>query len=362
MATMLPTLEAGVASLRRRRLVQGWIELVGEHAQVALFAVGVVALVVRVVGRWESREAAGLIGLAGLAVVTAFLLARRRLPGAASAAAWLDVRGGARGQVVTERELGASAWSEGARAQLQSALAALPAIEWRRALRPALPGAAFAALAVWVPIPREVIGPPPIVAETALEELQEKLETLEETLEVAPEVAEEMEARLERIEDEAASGQPESTFEAIDRLGERLDAEAAEALEAARQASQDLASAASDPSLADAQAALESALAGMKDAGLGKDMPQAVQSALAPGTLTLPQGMQLSSAQLAALSKELQGVLDERLAKLAAGGLLDPSKLRELKLGTGSGLVDLSDFEFDPDHVCDADCKKPGGT
>jgi hypothetical protein len=87
-----------------------------------------------------------------------------------------------------------------------------------------------------------------------------------------------------------------------------------------------------------------------------------VQDALAPGSLSLPQGVQLSSAELAALSQELRGVLDERLAKLAAGRLLDPSKLRELKLGEGVGLGDLSDFEYDPDHVCDEDCKKPGGT
>lgn len=359
---MLPTLETGVACLRRRRLVQRWFELAGTHAQVALFAVGVVALFLRVLGRWESGEAALLLGFAGVAGLTAYASARRRLPSAASAVAWLDVRGGARGQVVTERELGESDWSEAARAQLARALAALPPIGWKRELRPVLPAAAFAALAVWVPIPRAVIGPPPVVTETALEELHEKLETLEETLDLAPEVAGEMAARLERIEDEAASGQPASTFEAIDRLGERLDAEAAEALEAAREASQDLASAASDPSLADAQAALESALAGMQEAGLGKDLPEAVQNALAPGSLSLPEGMQLSSAELAALSKELKGVLDQRLARLAAGRLIDPAKLRELKLGAGGELVDLSDFELDPEHVCDEECKKPGGT
>jgi hypothetical protein len=362
MAAMLPTLEAGVAALRRRRLVQGWIGLAGTHAQVALFGVGVVALFLRVLARWESGEAAQLLAFAGIAGLTALVVARRRLPGAASAVAWLDVRGGARGQVVTERELGASDWSEAARAQLGRALAELPSLEWKRPLRAALPGAAFAALAVWVPIPRAAIGPPPVVAATALEELQEMLETLEETLDLPAEVAEELEARLERIEDEAASGQPASTFEAIDRLGERLAAEAAEALEAARQASQDLASAASDPSLADAQAALESALAGMQEAGLGKDLPEAVQNALAPGSLSLPEGMQLSSAELAALSKELKGVLDQRLERLAAGRLIDPARLKELMLGTGGELVDLSDFEFDPDHVCDEECKKPGGT
>jgi len=358
---MLPRLEDGIVALRRRRLLQGWLELAGVHAQVVLFAAGVAALFLRVVQRWESREAAGLLSLGVLAVLTAFVFAQRRLPSASHATAWLDVRGGARGQILTERELGASAWSEEARGQLATALGALPRPHWR-ALRPALPAAAFAALAVCVPIPHAAVGPPPVVTETALEELHEKLETLEETLKLAPEVAAELEARLERIEDEAANGQPASTFEAIDRLGERLDAEAAEALEAARQASADLASASGDPSLADAQAALESALTGMQEAGLGKDLPEAVQNALAPGSLSLPPGMQLSSAQLAALSKELRGVLDERLAKLAAGRLIDASKLRELKLGEGVGLGDFSEFEFDPDHVCDEDCKKPGGT
>lgn len=362
MPAMLPRLEDGIAALRRRRLVQSWLELAGVHAQVALFAVGIAALFLRVLERWESREAAALLALAGTAALTSFWLAWRRRPGVATAATWLDVRGGARGQVVTETELGESAWSDEARQQLATALETLPRAPWRRALRPALPAALFAALAVWVPIPRKGFGPPPVVTETALEELHEKLETLEETLDLAPEVAEEMEARLERIEDDAASGQPESTFEAIDRLGERLDAEAEQALEAAQRANQDLASAASDPSLADAQAALESALASMKDAGLGKDMPQALQDALQPGSLSLPEGVQLSSAELAALSQELKGVLDARLGKLAAGRLIDPAKLRELKLGEGVGLGDFSDFELDPDHVCDEECKKPGGT
>jgi hypothetical protein len=362
MPAMLPRLEDGIAALRRRRLVQHWLELAGRQAQIALFAAGVAALFLRVFQRWESREAALLFALVGVAALTSLLIAWRRRPGVASAAAWLDVRGGARGQIVTETELGESAWSEEARAQLGTALGALPSAPWRRALRPALPAAAFAGLAVWVPIPRPEFGPPPIVTETALEELHEKLETLEETLDVPPEVAEEMEARLERIEDEAAGGQPTSTFEALDRLGERLDAEAERALESAQRASQDLASAASDPSLADAQAALEAALASMDQAGLGKDMPEAIQDSLQPGALSLPPGAELSSAELAALSKELKGVLDQRLAKLAAGRLIDPAKLRELKLGEGVGLGDFSDFEFDPDHVCDENCRKPGGT
>jgi hypothetical protein len=72
--------------------------------------------------------------------------------------------------------------------------------------------------------------------------------------------------------------------------------------------------------------------------------------------------VQLSSKELVALSRELQGVLDERIAKLVEAGLLDPAALRQLGLGAGEGegkLADLSDLE---DHECDEECKQPGGT
>jgi hypothetical protein len=358
---MLPTLEQGVAALRRRRLLELWLAALGAHAQIALFALGAVALLGRVVARWESREAAVWLALALGALATALVRARRGLPGTASAAAWLDVHGGARGQVVTETELGGSAWTAAARAQLAESLRTLPRPRWRRALRPALPALAFAVLAVWVPIPRPTPGPPPVLTASALAGLEERLETLAETLELAPETAEELAARLERIESEAESGEePASTFEALDRLSERLEAEAERALETAREAGQDLASAAGDPSLADAQTALEAALAGMDAGGLGKEWPEAVEAALQPGTLALPPGVQLTSKELVALSRDLQGVLDARIAKLVEGGLLDPAALRQLGLGEGEGeLADLSDFE---DHECDEECKEPGGT
>jgi hypothetical protein len=306
---------------------------------------------------WERAESAWLLALAALALVSAFVRARAAVPDAERAAAWLDVAGGARGQLVTERELGPSAWSEAARAQLETAMRALPVLPWRRAVRRPLPAAAFAALALWVPIPRTPVGPPPIVTRAALEDLREKLATLEETVELAPEVAQELETRLEHVEEEAASGRPASTFEALDRLEERLDAKAEEALEAAQRAGLDLAAANNDPDLGAAQAALESALAGMKQAGLGKEAPKALEQALQAGSLSLPEGVQLSSAELGALARDLKGALDSRLAKLTAGRLLDPSKLRPLEPGELPSLDD-----FDPEHVCDEDCKKPGGT
>jgi hypothetical protein len=199
------------------------------------------------------------------------------------------------------------------------------------------------------------IGPPPAVATSALERVEEKLETLEEQVELEPEAAEEMHAQIERIEAEAGEGRPESTFEALDRLDESIDARAQEALQAAARASRELGQATSDPNLAEAQSSLQEALKQMDDAGLAKELPQETKQALQPGTLSLPAGVQLSSAQLAKLSQELKGALDARLAKLAQGRLLDPKELKAL-----GKLASLDDFDFD--HVCDEDCKKPGGT
>jgi hypothetical protein len=211
-----------------------------------------------------------------------------------------------------------------------------------------------------VPVPEEVVGPPPVVATALIEDLEAKLATLEETLELPAEEAEELAARLERIQAEAENGQPASTFEAIDRLAQRLEDEAAQALEAAQRAGEDLARAAGDPSLAGAQEALESALNGMKEAGLAKDLPPEAREGLMPGTLSLPPGTQLDSRELAKLSQELKGALEAKLGKLGKGRLLDLSKLRLVEgalpgLGEGFG-------ELDPAHECDEDCKKPGGT
>jgi len=360
LSRMLPELAAAVAAVRRRRFLAGWLELASVHVALALFALGAFVLYRRGVEGAPRAEVARFLGLSTLGLVTAALVARKRVPGRAWAAAWLDVQAGASGVVVTEDELGSSAWSPRARAALETARAALP----RPALGPALkrlaPAALFAGLALWVPISRDILGPPPVIASALIEELETKLQTLTEELELPPDEALELEERLERLQAEAETGQPASTFEAVDRLGERLEDEAARALEAAQRAAEDLAAAAGQPELSAAQEALESALATLKDAGLTKDLPPAALAGLQPGSLTLPPGTQLSSRELAALSRELRQALEQRVGALAAGKLLDPARLRAFEgrlgaLGEGFG-------EPDPAHECDEDCKKPGGT
>jgi len=356
---MLPELAAAVAALRRRTFLVRWLELAATHVALALFGLGALVLYLRAFERAE-RGVAGWLGWSALALVSAAWLARRRVPSAAWATAWLDVHGGATGAIVTEGELGDSPWSTRVGGGLARARAALPGPRLDSALKRLAPGALFAALAVWVPVPERIVGPPPVVATALIEELEAELEALEEELDLPPDEAEELETRLERIQAEAEDGQPASTFEAIDRLGQRLEDEAAQALEAAQQAAEDLATASGHPELATAQEALEAALATMQDAGLAKDLPPAAKAGLQPGTLSLPPGAQLSSRELAALSAELRKALEATTQGLAAGKLLDASRLRAFegrlaKLGEGFG-------EPDPAHECDEDCKKPGGT
>ena len=355
---MPPTLERSLVTVRRRALVSAWFERVGVHLAAVLFAAGAVMLALRVAASWDRASAAWWLALAAVAPLTAWWLARRTVPSVSGAATWLDVHSGASGMVVTERELGASSWSESAREHLAEALAQTPRGRVARALKPVLPAAAFCALALWIDPPRVVVGPPPAVATAAIERVEEELRTLQEQVELEPELAAEMSARLEQIEAHADDGLAESTFEALDRLEERIAAEARDAQQRAEQAARDLADVATNPSLADAQASLASALATMQKAGLAKDLPQEATDALQPGTLALPAGAQLSSAELAKLGQALKGALDARIGQLSKAGLLDGKALATLaKLGE---LAKLGDF--DPTHKCTEECLKPGGT
>jgi tetratricopeptide (TPR) repeat protein len=259
--------------------------------------------------------------------------------------------------VVTEAELGASAWSGQAQERIENALAQLPRIDGLALARSLGLGALFAAAALFVPLPEASrSGAPPVAPERTLERLEEKLAALEDALALDPELSQELHERLERVEESAREERFDSTFEALDRLEERLDDSAARALEAAQQAQENLAAAASDAHLDHAQEALESALEQLRESGLTKGLSESTKSELGEQLDSLPPGLQLSSQELAALSRELNQSLAKQLGKLGAARLIDPSKLRELldaQLGEG---------ELDPDHECDEDCKKPGGT
>jgi len=351
---MAVTLDQGVSALRRRTFGVAWVRRAGPLCGWTLGGCAAAALLARGGLGWERPQAAWLLAPALLAPIAALVLARRERPSAAQAATWLDVRSGGSGFVVTEQELGSTAWSPRTEVALQAALARLPRVQLSALARPLGLALAFAALALWIELPREVVGPPPAVSAAALERVEERLETLQDALALDPELERELEERLEAAKADSEAGHPESTYEALDQLDERIEQAAQEAELAAQQALAQLGSAANEAQLAKAQQALQDAAQTMGAAGLAKDLPEELERELAQAAQSLA-GEPLSSAELARLAQELKGALDGRMGKLAGGRLIDPSKLG--KLGEKLSLED-----FDDEHECDEECKQPGGT
>lgn len=357
-----PSFRRALERVARARWIHAAVSALGKHASVALFVAGAAVLVLRTLDPHAPLPWALVLAAPFVGALTALGFSRSARPSREAAAAWLDVHGGASGEVVTEAELGASDWSRNAAARVERAVAALPRAPWSRALRHSLGGLVFALASSWVPLPELPVGPPPFVADRALERVEEKLDALEDALDLEPELAEELRERLERVQEAAADERYDATFEALDRLEERLDSEAQEALAAAERAAEELAAAANDPHLDHAQEALEAALKELRDAGLAKGLSEAAKQPLGEG-LELPQGLQLSSKELAKLARELSGAMGKNLAKLDAARTIDPARLAKLAQARLGELGELGEAgEFDPDHECDEKCKQPGGT
>ncbi len=352
-----PPLERARERLRVRRALASGVEHFGRAALLSSAVAGTLVLTSR---SFEPHATAPWVPFAlalGVSALSAGFSAWRARPTDAQAAAWLDVNGGASGEVLTEAELGSSVWSPRAAERIELALARLPRAPWRRALARTCAGGAFLLAALWIPTPRIDGGPGPTVTQHALERVEEQLAVLTESLELEPELEQELRERLERVSESAENERFDSAFEALDRLEDRLADEAARALDAAESASSQLALAASDPHLDHAQEALEAALAKLDEGGFEQSNVAATKAALGADVESLPSGLQLDSAQLAKLSRQLDAKTLERLGKLASARLIDAKRLSEL-LDARPGEAG----ELDPDHVCDENCKKPGGT
>lgn len=316
-----------------------------------------VALGVRAALGWDAWRTAIVFVPLLLAPVLGARAAQRKRLTRAGAAAWLDVQSGADGALVTGFEAGDDVW----KARVEAALARAGTLPRARIGRPATMAAgalAFAALALFVPIPRTLPGPSRALSTAAVEKAAEKLATLEEEVTLEPEVAEEMHASLDRLKQgEDALASTESVFEAADRASDQVAQEAASKSEAAESVQKELSAAAAaasaDPEAAQKQ--LESALRELSKSGLAKGLTDALTSELGLQSLDLPPGTKLDAAQIARLSGALNAKLGDKLAKLAAAGLLKPGKPGEI--GKPGDIGEIAE------HVCTEECRKnPGGT
>ena len=352
-------IEDHLRRLRRRAQLATYLGVLSRHALAALFLAGIGALLLRVALGWEAMRAAWCLALLALAPFSAWWVARRRFLSTEGAAAWLDLRAGARGLLLTEIEVGDERWRERAEHDLRL-IDGDPGLRLRPVALRCVGGGLFALLALWIDIPRPASpGPPPELFAAAIEDLQEKLETLVEVVELEPETRAELESRLERLEQEVADAQnPEATFEALDQLEGRLEEEAERVQEAARAASEALAQASESAGHEDhdgTQEALQEAVSRLDSLGLDS-LPTDLGERLA-ATLDMTAGARFDLSELTQLSQEMREALEGMLGELADAGLLPAGKLGQL--GELGELGDLSDFEF---HECDEECEKPGGT
>lgn len=358
--TSFPTLDHAAQRLRRRVFAAVFAARTAQFVLFALFACGSAVLLARAAFDVETARAAWLF--APLALAPAFAWWRARKSGLShnGAVAWLDVHLGAGGALLTRLEHDDARWRGSIERAFERPIA-LPRARLARPLLGLVPALAFAAAALFVELPRAASLPPRRVEVAAIERVEEKLAALEEEVALEPELAQELEARLERLKDEP--GSPEDTFEALDQLDARLNAEGDRLTEELRDAQESLARAADSASLDTdaAQRELEKTLGELTRAGLGKELPNEMLSALGASSLELPPGTKLTSEQMETLARSLDGTLSEKLAQLERAGL--GKSLGKLgRPGKAGELAKLDDFQ-PTEHVCDERCgKQPGGT
>lgn len=353
--TSLPMIAGALRRRAHRAVFLG--ELVSWTA-VALLVCGTTVLLTRMVVGVSRSDAAMVFALVAVAPLLAWARASRRPLGHEDAVAWLDLHSGATGTLLTGMEAPDERW----RAQVEMALRridARPRLRLRRPLIRVALVAAFAGLTLWVDSDARTPDPSQAFYEAAAERLREKLDTLDEIVALEQELVEEMEAQLDLLMTELEDAGADSNLEALDRLAERLGAEADRVRQSADQATLQLEALVSDAGLAAElrQRALEETLASLQELGFDRNLPQTLEEMLAglgAQSLELPEGLTLDAEELAELAELLEDLIDSKLSYLADAGLLDPSKLQK-----AAEFPDLRDFQF-AEHACDSECEAGG--
>ena len=358
-------LRPALLRLRRRANLALWSAELARLAAPALLALGLTVLLLRFGLGWAAPRALAVLALLALLPLAAWWRARPRFLSGDGAAAWLDLRTGGRGVVVTGVDVPDPRWSAAVRAELARAPAD-PRLRLGRPYVASLPGVALVVLAALVRPPVERPDPWVRALENAADRVADRLETLEEQVTLEPELAEELHERLEALREDLADAQPESSLEALDRLDADLAERAQQAFEDALEADAGLDAAAAEASAESEHAALEEALSDLAEAGLLSDPPEALDEALSElaartgasfeSSLTLPEGLDLSGLDAVELSAELQAMLAEKMAELDALGLLGPGHAG--RFGEPGELGNPGEYV---EHECDADCDE-GGT
>jgi len=358
MTPMLADLDTTLQAATRRIHRERWLRALFVHLIVALLVLGVAVLLARTAYD-VPRDTAALLLLGLLATpLTAWLQTRRTPISKATVAAWLDVRGGGDGAIVTALERDDERWSERVRRALNTQ-PELPAMALQGSVTRTMPAVCFLILAMWIEMPRGILGPPVEMFEGSIERLEEKLETLTEIVELESEAEEEFRDRLERLAVEAEEGTPESFYEAADSLEEALEETASEIAEEANELEQKLAAVANaeESQFDEAEGSLRESVTELSELGFAEDLTEELSPEMRD-SLEFPEGMKLDSELMKQLSEEMREALKEQLEKMQNAGLVDPSKLRKL---SKEELKKLREAKPKLGKPCDCEeCKKAG--
>lgn len=358
MTRPITNIQGGVRRLRRHAAFAEFVAHFLFHLTIAVALSGAAAIFLRSFYQYSRFDASLAFVLVAFTPATAWFAARRNFISEATAAAWLDLRAGATGLLLTEIESGDGKWASRAEALLVNA-AALPPIRIRKQMWKLAPAVIFAIAAVAVPISRA--DRVPALTAHSLEQIADKLAALEENVKLEEKTAEELHERLDRVREQLDAMRPEAAYEAIDRLQEKLQEESEKATEDASRAMQTFAKAGeatkSDPMAAQEQ--LEQALADVKNAGLTQGIADQLLKKGFPGNMSIPEGTKLEPAETLKLSEAAREALAEKLEKMAEAGLLT-KKSGEKIAGNNSKKAKV-DWDKFKEHKCDESCKE-GGT
>ncbi len=274
-------------------------------ATVWLFLWGILVLIMRMVLGIETPTM--LSGVAGipLALMIAYIPARRRTPNADQIRAKLDALNLDGGILMASAETDLPEWSD------EIILSKMPSARWHdsRATAAFITSCIFAATCFLIPQPQSpLLHNKTLAINELIDELQAQVELIKEEDIIVEERADILEENLERIAAEATEDDPMKTWEALDHVADSIEALSAKATEELMNLVED----------ATTMEALAEALSeALSEQGISDDLAMAMQEL---------------SAMLKAkeLINKLDGMLPPELAEALSKQMLTPEQLKQL--------------------------------
>jgi hypothetical protein len=311
------------------------------------------------------------LAAAPLALIPAFLLARRQLPARSAVRAVLDRHGRCGGLLMAGAEVPLGDWRQAVPPPGR------PGLRWRggRAWALFAGGAAFVLLSFALPQALASLGAGPrLEVQREVARLVEQIDTLKEEAVLPPTRADDLKKKLGQVRDEARGKDPVKTLEALDHLQDVANQSAREDAESATRKNEDLGraeqlaetlrkngSSFSPKALAEGMNELAAltrkaaAESGMLDKALDKELLDALKA----GSLSPEQLKKLGGAL-----RGYKGKLAGKLARLHKVGLIDREALDKFKECGACDCKALVAYlkECDKGCLCDAiaNCEMPG--